>query len=63
MTVTVPLTVEPEEPAAAGAFVEDAGEQPTARAPPTAVPESARKRRRENPEFVVVMSNLSIRRL
>jgi hypothetical protein len=44
-------------------LVEDAGEQPTARAPPTAVPERARNRRRESPGFVVVMSNLSFRKL
>jgi hypothetical protein len=60
----VPLAAEPAlDPAAGPVFVEDAGEQPTARAPPTAVPERARNRRRENPEFVVVMSNLSFRKL
>jgi hypothetical protein len=60
MTVTVTLLVEPEP--AAGAFVEDAGEQPTASAPPIAVPDKARKRRRESPGFVV-MSNLSFGKL
>src|SRR4051794_38273808 len=63
ITVTTPLAAEPV-PVAAGVFVEDAGEQPTASAPPAALPAtappSARNRRRDSPGFVVVMANLSI---
>jgi hypothetical protein len=58
MTVTVPFAAEPE-PVAAGEFVEDAGEQPTATAVPAAAPVRARNLRRDSPWFVVVMSFLA----